>query len=125
MRINKVFLTGRLGSDPSLRQTSADNSMLVSRLATNYGDNTEWYTLLAFSKTAEYLTKFAQKGQEVFIEGRLSSKIYNDKTGKEREGTVVIVLNVLLGKIPLNIKPLEQEDSNYQEQVSSSMFEPS
>ncbi len=101
MAINRVFLSGKLGAKPEVLNPSAGTTMSVMRLAVSYKENTSWYTVIAFGSIAEFLVGTAQKGQTLFVEGRLDARKYTDKTGQTREGFSVIVSSAQLGREPL------------------------
>ncbi|MEC3908891.1 single-stranded DNA-binding protein [Tamlana sp. 2201CG12-4] len=102
---NKVQLIGNVGQEPAI--TALDNGKKVARLslATNesYKNNkgekqtdTNWHTVIAWGKTADIIEKYVIKGKEIAIEGKLSSRSYEDKDGNKRYVTEVIVSEILL-----------------------------
>lgn len=104
MSMNKVFLLGRLGADPELRYTASQLPICTMRLATNEPprkgpdgesvEHTEWHSVVAFGKTAENCSNYLQKGRQAFIEGRIQTRKYQDKEGKDRYMTEIIANNV-------------------------------
>jgi len=103
MTVNKVILVGRLGRDPEIRTTASGNSVGNLRIATterrkdrdgNWNDHTEWHTLVCFGKTAETAGRFLKKGRQIYVEGRLQTRKWQDKEGRDRYSTEV-VCNVL------------------------------
>ena len=104
MSMNKVFLLGRLGADPELRYTQSQLPICTMRLATNEPprkgpdgesvEHTEWHSVVAFGKTAENCSNYLQKGRQAFIEGRIQTRKYQDKEGKDRYMTEIIANNV-------------------------------
>ncbi len=103
MSLNKVLLLGRLGAAPELKHTPSQTAICTLRLATNerrkgangeWADHTEWHTVVTFGKTAENCNQYLEKGRQVFIEGRIQTRKYQDKDGKERYWTEIIALNV-------------------------------
>jgi single-strand DNA-binding protein len=99
MTVNKVILVGRLGRDPEIRTTSGGNSVGNIRLATterrkdrdgNWSDQTEWHTVVCFGKTAETAGRFLKKGRQVYVEGRLQTRKWQDKEGRDRYSTEVV-----------------------------------
>ena len=99
MSVNKVILIGNLGQDPEVRTTSSGTSVANLRLATserrkdrdgNWGDHTEWHTVVCFGKTAENSARFLRKGRQVYVEGRLSTRRWQDKDGRDRYSTEVV-----------------------------------
>lgn len=112
--INKVILVGHLTSDPEVRATSkgtyvanvglATNSYMGKDEQGNAKEATEFHRLVIFGKTAEFAGQFATKGRLVYADGRLQTKDWVDKTGKERTTTEVIVDTLqLLGKKPQEV----------------------
>ena len=102
---NKVQLIGNLGSD--LEIVTLDNGKKLAKfsLDTNehYKDKneekkskTEWYNLIARNKTADLIEQYVTKGKQIAIEGKLSSRSYDDKEGDKRYTTEVIVNELLL-----------------------------
>jgi single-strand DNA-binding protein len=102
---NKVQLIGRVGQEPTI--TNLDNGKKVVRLsiATNehYKDgkgekqtDTKWHSLVAWGKTADIIEKYVTKGKEIAIEGKLTSRSYEDKDGVKRYVTEVVVSEILL-----------------------------
>jgi len=102
---NKVQLIGNVGQEPTI--TTLDNGKKVARisLATNENyknskgerqTNTNWHTIVAWGKTADIIEKYVSKGKEVAIEGKLTSRSYEDKEGVKRYVTEVVTSEILL-----------------------------
>lgn len=105
--VNKVILIGALGSDPEVKTTRADESMARMRVATNrrvqrngqWEDETEWHTVVAFGKSADFAGKYLKKGRQVFVEGRLQTTTWVDRNRIERQSTSIVVETIRgLGK---------------------------
>ena len=105
--VNKVFLIGALGADPEVKTTRADESMARMRVATNrrvqrngqWEDETEWHTVVAFGKSADFAGKYLKKGRQVFVEGRLQTTTWVDRNKIERQSTSIVVETIRgLGK---------------------------
>lgn len=99
MGVNKVILLGNLGKDPELRYTQSQTPVCSFSLATserrkdasgNWGDHTEWHNIIAFGKTAENSANFLKKGRQCFIEGKIQTRKWQDKEGKDRWTTEII-----------------------------------
>lgn len=99
MSLNKVLLMGNLGSDPELRYTQSQSAICSFRLATNerrkgadgqWTDHTEWHKIVTFGKTAENCNQYLKKGRPVFIEGKIQTRKYQDKEGKDQYWTEII-----------------------------------
>ncbi|HYK89546.1 MAG TPA: single-stranded DNA-binding protein [Acidobacteriota bacterium] len=108
--LNKVLLIGRLGKDPEIRYTPDGSPVASFSLATseNWTDKsgtrqerTEWHNIVAWSKLAELSKRYLVKGRQVYIEGRIRTREWNDKDGNKRRTTEVIASQmVLLGSKP-------------------------
>jgi len=105
---NKVQLIGNLGNDPEIVNLDNGNKIAKFSLATNesYKDasgqkqtKTDWHNLIAWGKTAEIVEKYVTKGKELAIEGKLTTRSWEDKDGMKRYSTEVVVNELLmLGK---------------------------
>jgi len=101
--INKVILLGRATRDTELRSTTSGTLVANIRLATNRvvrgkdGERTEhpqYHTVICWDRLAEQTGKHVTKGRLLYVEGRLESRSFTDKDGKEREVTEVIAADV-------------------------------
>lgn len=99
MTVNKVILVGNLGADPETRTTNSGLTITSLRIATterrkdrdgNWGEHTEWHRVSTFGKTAENCARFLQKGRQVYIEGKLRTRKWQDKEGRDRWSTEVV-----------------------------------
>lgn len=100
MSVNKVFLKGRLGADVDLRVLPDGRAVSNSNLATSerwkdkatgeVKENTEWHRVVAFNKLAEIFGKHFTKGDEVYIEGKLRTRKWQDKEGVDRYTTEIV-----------------------------------
>lgn len=98
--INKVILIGNLGQDPEVRYTAGGNAVANLRIATTEAwrdkqtgeqkENTEWHTVVFFGKTAEIASQYLKKGRQVYVEGRLQTRKWQDKSGNDRYSTEII-----------------------------------
>jgi single-strand DNA-binding protein len=102
---NKVQLVGRLGAEPEIKKYGDDKKLASIRLAVNdryknqkgeWLDETQWFTLVAWSKLALYVEKYLAKGAEVAIEGRLVNKSFTDKLGVKRVSTEIVLNEILI-----------------------------
>ncbi len=102
---NKVQLIGRLGQEPEIVNLESGKKLAKFSLATNENytnakgekvENTEWHNIVAWGKTAEIIEKYVNKGQEIAIEGRLTSRSYEDKEGAKRYITEVVCSEMLM-----------------------------
>ena len=102
---NQVQLIGRLGQDAELKKFESGKVTVNARIATNEFyknkdgekvEETQWHTLIAWGKTAEIIGKYAGKGKEIAVEGKLISRSYENKEGEKRYVTEVVANEVLL-----------------------------
>ncbi len=107
MSINKVILIGRLGADPEIRYTLDGKPVASFRIATNEvivknGEKevlTEWHRIVAFGRLAEICGEYLTKGSQVYIEGKLRTRKFEDRQGIQRYITEIVVQNMqILGK---------------------------
>lgn len=99
--VNKVILIGHLGQDPDVRYMPNGNAVVNMTLATsenwkdkNTGENkekTEWHRIVLFGKLAEIAGEYLRKGSQVYIEGSLQTRKWQDQNGLERYTTEIIV----------------------------------
>lgn len=96
--VNKVILIGNLGQDPELRYTGSGTAVCNMRLATNesYKDSngelvekTEWHNVVAWARLAEICGEYLKKGSQVYFEGSLQTRQWEDKEGQTRYTTEV------------------------------------
>ncbi|RDY57847.1 single-stranded DNA-binding protein [Flagellimonas nanhaiensis] len=102
---NKVTLIGNVGQEPEIRDLESGKKVAKISLATNESykngkgekvTDTQWHNLVAWGKTAEIIEKYVTKGKEIAIEGKLTSRSYEDKEGNKRYVTEVVVSEILL-----------------------------
>lgn len=96
--LNRVMIIGRLGVDPELRYTQAGQPICSLRVATdesytdkdgNRVERTEWHSVLVFGKTADHCNQFLRKGSLVYVEGKLSTRKWQDQNGHDRYTTEI------------------------------------
>ena len=98
--INKVILVGNLGADPDTRYMPSGKAVTNIRIATSdswkdktTGDQqerTEWHTVVLFDKLGEIAAEYLRKGSQVYIEGALRTRKWQDKEGKDRYSTEIV-----------------------------------
>jgi single-strand DNA-binding protein len=102
---NSVRLIGNLGAAPEVKNLEKGNKVAKLNLATNEvytnakGEKvteTNWHNLVAWGKTAEIVEKYLDKGSEIAIEGKLTSRSYTDKDGAKKYITEVVVNDILM-----------------------------
>jgi single-strand DNA-binding protein len=108
--VNKVILLGNVGKDPEIRSTPGGTMVANFTLATsdrfqdaqgNWQDRTEWHSLVAFKRTAEIVRDYVKKGSKLYIEGKLTTRSWEDKETKQkkyRTEIVVFDLSLLSGR---------------------------
>ncbi len=101
--INKVILVGNLGSDPELRNTPSGTSVCEFSVATNETwkgkdgqtqDRTEWHRIIVWGRLGENCAKFLSKGRQVYVEGRLQTRSWEDKDGNKRYTTEIVARDI-------------------------------
>lgn len=103
--VNKVILIGNLGKDPEIRYTSTGSAMANITLATSEawkdkqtGENverTEWHRVVFYQRLAEIVGEYLRKGSKIYVEGRLQTRKWQDKTsGQDRYTTEIIADNM-------------------------------
>jgi len=102
--LNKVLLMGNLGKDPELRYTASGKAVATFSVATSQRwkdqegkdqERTEWHRIVAWGRLGEICGEYLNKGKQVFIEGRIQSRDWEDQDGVKRT-TVEIVANDLI-----------------------------
>ena len=118
--VNKVILVGHIGNKPEGRYTPSGVSTASFSIATNESwinseskkqERTEWHNIIAWNKLADFATEYLQKGQLVYIEGRIQTRSYKDKENIPRKITEII---------STVITPLEWKDHSSKDDVISS-----
>jgi single-strand DNA-binding protein len=106
--VNKVILIGNLGKDPEVKYTPSGTPVAKITLATNerfkdksgeWQDRTEWHNVVLWQRLAEIAGEYLKKGGKVYIEGRLQTRSWDDKTSGQKKYMTEVVANdlVLLG----------------------------
>lgn len=102
---NKVQLIGHVGNEPEIVNLESGKKLAKFSIATNESyknskgekiTDTQWHNIVAWGKTAELIENYVPKGKEVGIEGKLTSRSYEDKDGQKRYVTEVICSELLL-----------------------------
>jgi single-strand DNA-binding protein len=102
--VNKVILIGNLGRDPEMRYTQGGTAVATLNIATtrvytnksnDRVEETEWHRVTVWSKQAESCNQYLSKGRQVYIEGRLQTRSYDDKDGVKKYSTEVVADQVL------------------------------
>lgn len=109
MSVNRVILIGNLGKDPELKYTSSGTAVATFSLATTerYKDKqgeqqekTEWHNVVAWRQLAEICGKYLHKGKQVYLEGKIQTRSYDDRDGNKRYITEIVAdqMQMLGGK---------------------------
>jgi single-strand DNA-binding protein len=98
--VNKVILVGNLGRDPELRYTQNGTAVCQLNVATtraytnrntnNRVEETEWHRVVVWGKQGEHCNQYLSKGRQVYVEGRLQTRNYEDKEGIKRYTTEIV-----------------------------------
>jgi single-strand DNA-binding protein len=98
--VNKVILIGNLGQDPESRTTPGGTTVTNIRIATTEAwtdrqsgekkENTEWHTVVMWNRLGEIAAEYLRKGSQVYIEGRLQTRKWQDKSGNDRYSTEIV-----------------------------------
>jgi len=101
--VNKVILLGNLGADPELKSTPSGQSVCSLRIATsekykdkdgNQQEKTEWHKVVVWGKLADLVNQFCKKGKQIYLEGKIQTRKWQDKEGKDQYTTEVVAENV-------------------------------
>lgn len=102
---NKVQLIGNLGQDPEIINLESGKTLAKFSIATNDSyknangekiTDTQWHRVVAFGKTAQIIEKYVTKGKEIAIEGKLTTRSWEDKDGMKRYMTEVVCNELLM-----------------------------
>ena len=97
--VNKVILVGNLGRDPETRYTTSGDAVTNIRLATTdtwkdkngeKQERTEWHNVVFYGRQAEVAGEYLKKGRQIYVEGRLQTRKWQDKEGQDRYTTEII-----------------------------------
>src|SRR5262245_535367 len=103
--VNKVILVGNLGANPEMRFTQGGQAIANLRIATTERwtdrsgqrqEATEWHRVVLFGKTAEIAGQYLTKGRQVYIEGRIRTRQWQDQQGQKRYTTEIVATNMTL-----------------------------
>ena len=128
--LNKVMLIGRLGQDPEIRYTQSGSAVANTTIATNdywtdkqgeKQERTEWHSLVLWGRLADLAQSYLKKGSQVYVEGRLQTRDWEDQQGQKHYKTEVVVTNMqfLDSKNVDGGIPKEGGSSNYSSTSSS------
>lgn len=108
MSVNKAILVGNVGKDPEIRHLEGGTSVARFTLATSEtyknknGElvtNTEWHNIVAWRQLADLAEKYIRKGRQLYVEGKITNRQFDDKDGNKRYISEIVADNIrLLGK---------------------------
>lgn len=102
--VNKVILIGNAGKDAELRFTSGGTAVAKFSLATsekfgkaeNRQERTEWHRIVVWGKLAEFCGEWVKKGKQLYLEGRIQTRDWDDKEGKKHQTTEIVANEIRL-----------------------------
>ena len=103
--LNKVMLIGNLGQDPEMRYTPSGKPLTKFQLAANRSwttsdgekkSETEWFNIVAWGKLAEICNQYLKKGKQVYIEGRLQTRRWQDDDGANHSSVEVVAQEMIM-----------------------------
>lgn len=127
--LNKVLLIGNLGKDPEMRAMPNGDAVATFSIATTETwkdkqgqkqSKSEWHNITMFRGLAEIAGKYLKKGSSVYIEGRLQTRKWQDKTGADRYTTEIIADQMqMLGGKPAEIAPQQTNDAQHEQRQAA------
>jgi len=103
MSVNKVILVGHLGKDPEVRFTNNGNAVANFSMATSEvwndrdgkrQERTEWHNIVVWGKQGEHCGQYLAKGRQVYVEGSIRTRSYDDKSGNKRYVTEIVAQRI-------------------------------
>lgn len=120
--VNKVILLGNVGKDPEIRSTGGGTLVASFTVATSdrsknssgeWTDRTEWHNLVAYGRTAEVIRDYVRKGAKLYVEGKIQTRSWDDKTSGEKKYRTEIIVNelsLLSGRDPENRASISRKE---------------
>lgn len=117
--LNKVLLIGRIGQEPEKRVTQSGHCVVNISLATseyykdqsgNKQEKTEWHRVIFWNKLAEIIIQYCSKGKQIYVEGKIQTKEWNDKNGNRRLTTEIVAQSMQM------LDSLEKRNDNQEKQ---------
>ena len=122
MSVNKVILLGYTGKDPEVKDVAGTKVANLSLATTEKGytlqngiqvpDRTEWHSLIFWKGLAEVVEKYVRKGSQIYIEGKIKTRQYEDRTGSKR-----YVTEIFVDKLELLGSRLAQQEASLQSKL--------
>jgi single-strand DNA-binding protein len=103
--LNKVMIIGRLGRDPEMRYTPSGRPVTTFTIATSRSWNTsegekrtetEWFNIVAWGSLAEICKQYLNKGQQIYVEGRLQTRQWEDSEGVKHSSTEIVANEMIM-----------------------------
>lgn len=102
MSVNKVILVGRLGTDPEIKAVGPGTNVARFSVATSENwmkdgqkqERTEWHRIVVWGKLAETCGKYLSKGRQVYLEGKLQTRSWEDQSGQKKYSTEIVAATV-------------------------------
>lgn len=124
--LNKVMIIGRLGRDPEMRYTPSGRPVTTFSVATSRSWNTsegerrtetEWFNVVAWSSLAEICKEYLKKGQQVYIEGRLQTRYWDDNEGNKHSSVEIVASEmIILGERRENQSAAEEPETTEEDE---------
>jgi single-strand DNA-binding protein len=124
--LNKVILIGNIGRDPDLRHTENGSAISTFSMATNTAwvnrdgvrnERTEWHNIVSWNRLAEICHQIIRKGDQIYIEGRLRTRIWEDESGARRYKTEIVAEQMIkLSRRSVNGAKPDQEQGKQAEE---------
>jgi len=116
--VNKVILIGNLGADPEMRYTPNGKAVANFRLATSESyvkdgqktTQTEWHKVVAFDKLAEICGEYLAKGRQVYIEGKIRTRSWDDRDGNKKYMTEIVASTMKMLGSPRDASKEKEEE---------------
>ena len=122
--LNSVIMMGRLTADPELRKTPADVSVCSFSIANErdfakQGEErqTDFFDVVAWRGTAEFVSRFFKKGSMIAISGRMETRSYEDKNGVKRKGYTIVADNVYFADSKKDEAPIVDITAQFEEEA--------
>lgn len=124
MNLNKIQLIGRVAKAPEAKQTTSGISVVKFSLATNYSykdksgakhETTQFHNLASFGKLAEIIGQYVEKGQEIYVDGRVEYRQWDKQDGTKGYMTEIMVENLQMGQKAKNSQGQESQQSKVEE----------
>lgn len=124
--LNKVMIIGRLGRDPEMRYTPSGKPVTTFRIATSRSWNTaegerrtetEWFDVVSWGALAEICKQYLTKGQQVYVEGRLQTRHWDDAEGIKHSTTEIVANEmIMLGERRENAEPAPEAETGEEDE---------